>query len=262
LDVAGLVELLDKPVLFEQRLLVLQKSAPRDSHLKVLEGDYHYASRDIPMARAAYEEATNLNPGLAEAWFRLGVLYDQQGLRSKSIEMYKRAVELSRLSPHYRSNLADQYFQRGEYEDAIAQYEQISKFPLAALESARIQLLLHRLPEATALQVRAIGALEDPGADAIPENRAPWYFKLGKDSGVRLTSLNEKLCFARLNLAATMFLRSDPVAEQRITSAASACGDESFEIKALLRDHLDRLSEEQPQLGPRVREFTEKHLRE
>jgi hypothetical protein len=27
------------------------------------------------------------------------------------------------------------------------------------------------------------------------------------------------------------FLRSDPVAEQRITSAASACGDESSEIK-------------------------------
>jgi tetratricopeptide (TPR) repeat protein len=260
-DTADLAALSDKPVIFEQRLRSLQSKHPRDPHLKVLEGDYYYASHEYEKAETAYQEAVNGNPHLAEGWFRLGVLWDQKGVPGESMEMYRRAVQESTYSPKYTNNLADLHFQRGEYHKALQTYQKISMFPLAALECARIHVLLNELPEALALQERAVVALQNTSQTSKADDQAPWYLKLDRSQAIRLTTAGEKMCFARLNLAATRFLRNDLAGSARtISEAVPVCGEFAVEIKALLKSHLARLAEEQPSLAKSAFAFSSKYL--
>ena len=98
------------PVGFDQRLHQLLGELPNDPHLKVLEGDYLAGRGQANDALSKYQEAAKLDPYLAEAYFAMGVLYDQRHDIAQALAMYKQAVELAPSSPQYVCNLADQYF--------------------------------------------------------------------------------------------------------------------------------------------------------
>jgi tetratricopeptide (TPR) repeat protein len=263
LKLIDLDRLRSDPVVFERQLNQLKMESPGTSHLKVLEGDYLLIANRPDEAMSRYQEAAKLNPHLAEAYFRLGVLYDQQRRFGLSLKMYQRAVELSPSSPHYLDNLGDQYFKRGEYDRAIREYGRLDRFPLGALESAKIYRLMGELGRAHELELIANQWLEQDLVASLPENQWPWYFEISQTQGVTLATLDEKRCYARLALSATLYLRGeDAGAVEKSRRAAQVCGARSLDIKAILRWELERLAEERDELAARTESYRRKFLTE
>jgi tetratricopeptide (TPR) repeat protein len=158
------------------------------------------------------------------------------------------------LSPHYRANLAAQFFRHGEYDKAVREYTQVvDGYPLAKLEQANIMRLEGNLDEAREREQLAIEELENDSTMAsLPENSLPWVFEI-EGSKVSLPSRAQKVCYARLELSATLYLLGDEAqSAQHSNRAAQACGSQTVDIKAVIGSELDRLADEQDGLSARA----------
>jgi tetratricopeptide (TPR) repeat protein len=263
LDILDLAKLKPDPVAFEQRLNQLLKEAPKDPYLKVLEGDYLAGLGRLDDAMSRYKEAAKLDQGLAEAYFRMGVLYDQRRDIAHALTMYKRAVELAPSSPQYACNLADQYFKHGEYTEGIRVYGGIREFPLAALESAKIYRLLGDLKAANDLERVAIGWMGEPAVAKSPESRLPWSIESGGAQPVSLSTGGAQLCYAHLEFSATLYLDGDEAhAREQSERAARDCGARLGAVKATVRWELERVAQEQGDLAGRATTYSRRFLTE
>jgi len=261
-EIVDLAKLKPDPVNFEQRLKQLLQKAPRDPHLKVLEGDYLVGLGRLDDAIGRYQEAAKLDQGLAEAYFRMGALYDlRQDMRA--LTMYKRAAELAPSSPHYACNLADQYFKHGEYKEAIRIYGGIRQFPLAALDSAKIYRLLGDLKAANDLERVAIEWMGEPAVAMSPEQRLPWWFEYGGAQPVSLSTEREKFCYAHLELSATLFLDGDEAhSKDQSDRAEQDCGARLGAVKKVVGWELENVAKEREELAGRVAAYSRKFLAE
>jgi tetratricopeptide (TPR) repeat protein len=255
-ETAKLYDLMSRPVEFEQQLNRLSKEAPKDAHLKTLEGDYQLAQGRADEALRDYQAAADLNPRVAEAYFRLCVLYDMRRNSGRALQACQKAVDLSPLSPHYRANLAGQYFKHGEYQQAIHEYMLVvDGYPLAKLEMATIHRLQGDLDDAREEEQVAIEALENDSVMAsLPENSLPWIFEVSADQAVSIPSKDQKLCYARLQLSATLYLLGNETqAIENSNRAAQACRFQTRDVKAAVLDwELARLADERNDLAPKV----------
>ena len=268
LEIVDLAKLKPDLVAFDQRLNQLLQEAPQDPHLKVLEGDY-LVGRDQPdEAMNRYQEAAKLDRNLAEAYFSMGVLYDQRHDIAHALAMYKRAVELAPSSPQYACNLADQYFKHGEYTEAIRVYEGIPQFPLAALESAKIYRLLGDLKAAGQQERMAIEWMDGPAGAKPPESRLPWDIEAGNrgrggGQPVSLFTEGARLCYAHLEFSATLYLDGDEArAKEQSDRAEKDCGARLGVVKAAVRRGLKRVGEEREELAVRAAAYSRKFLAE
>ena len=261
IEIVKLADLRRDPVAFEKRLGQLRKESPKDSHLKVLEGDYLLTQNKVEEAMRQYQDAVKLNPGLAEGYFRIGVLYDRQRKSLPALQMYQRAADLSPSSPHYRDNLADQYFKRGGYAQAILEYLKLDQFPLAALEMAKVHRLLGDLGMAREKEGVAIDWLKDDTVMARPENQWPWSFELSQNQGVTIPSRPQKLCYAHLELSATLYLQGQesPAAEES-KLAMQACGAQTLDVKAVVDRELARVADERDDLAAKAEAYRRSFL--
>jgi tetratricopeptide (TPR) repeat protein len=264
LQTAKLYDLMSKPVEFEQQLHRLLKEAPNDAYLKVLEGDYELAQGRANEALRDYQTAADLNPQGAEANFRLCVLYDFLRNSGRALKACQKAVDLSPLSPHYRSNLAGQYFKHGEYQRAIHEYTQVvDGYPLAKLEMAKIQRLQGDLDEAREeLEVAVEGLASASVMASLPENALPWIVQVSANQVVSIPSQDQKLCYARLELSATLYLMgNESQAMENANRAAQACGFQTRDVKAAVLDcELVRVADERNELAPMVSAYSHKIL--
>jgi tetratricopeptide (TPR) repeat protein len=260
LRIADLDKVRPDAVLFEQRLSQLLKEAPNDPHLKVLEGGYLVSHSRWKEALARYQQAIRLNPNLAEAYFRMGVLYDYQGNLTRATEMYEQAVKLAPDSPQYASNLADQYFKHGEYQEAITAYRNTRKFTLAELELAKIFRLRGQLTDARHEGSLAIEWLGEPAVANTPENLLPWWLDSEGGQYLSLTSQNDKLCYARMELSATYYLGGDAVRAKNHADRAADCGAVLHDIRAVIAWELQRVAQEQTNLSRKAAEYRRKFL--
>jgi len=72
-----------------------EKSAkPSEAEMFLAEGDALLAQKSFSLAIRPLTEATRLDPGNAEAWFKLGLAYGGSGDYSKAIEMWKKVLEI------------------------------------------------------------------------------------------------------------------------------------------------------------------------
>ncbi|MBV9157303.1 MAG: tetratricopeptide repeat protein [Acidobacteriaceae bacterium] len=250
-------------VSFEQPLTQMLAQSPNNSYLRVLNGDNLAAQRRWNDARHEYEQAKKLNPKLAEAYFRLGVIDDKQGDIRDSIKMYEKAVDLSHHSPQYVDNLAYEYFKHGDYDQAVAEYGQILyHFPLAALESATIRRLQGDLEQAREEELTAIGWLTDSSVRSLPENQLPWYFP-GLSQYVTINTPNDKLCYAQFELSATLYLKGDANgANDHAQQALQACGSRSTDLKTAVRWEIERVADERDELKTHAQAYCQKFLSE
>jgi tetratricopeptide (TPR) repeat protein len=263
LEIVDLAKLKPDPVNFEGRLKQLLKEAPKDPYLKVLEGDYLAGLGRLDDAMSRYKEAAKLDQGLAEAYFRMGVLYDQRRDIAHALTMHKRAVELAPSSPQYACNLADQYFKHGEYTEGIRVYGGIREFPLAALESAKIYRLLGDLKAANDLERVAIGWMGEPAVAKSPESRLPWSIESGGAQPVSLSTGGAQLCYAHLEFSATLYLDGDEAhAREQSERAARDCGARLGAVKATVRWELERVAQEQGDLAGRATTYSRRFLTE
>jgi tetratricopeptide (TPR) repeat protein len=255
LETAKLHDLLSKPLDFQQQLNLLSKEAPNDPHLKILEGDYELAQGRANEALRDYQKAADLNPRVAEAHFRLCVLYDMQRNPGRALQACRKAVELSPLSPHYRANLAEQHFKHGEYARAIDEYaEVVYGYPLAKLEMATVLRLQGNLDRAREAEQAAIEELENDSVMAsLPENSLPWIFEVSANQVVSIPGKEQKLCYAHLELSATLHLMGNKSqANETSNRAAKACQFQTSDIKEVLDWELARLADERADLAPKV----------
>ncbi len=259
LATAKLYELRSKPVEFEQRLKELLKDAPDDAHLKILEGDFELAQDRRDQAMADYQKASAMNPRVAEAYYRMCVLYGMLRNPGRALAMCRQAVGHARLAPHYRANLAAQYFKHGEYQQAIREYSQVvDGYPLAKLELAKLLRLQGELDAAREKGQLAVEELMNGEVMAsLPENMLPWTFEVSREEGVSIPSKDQKLCYAYLELSATRYLMGDEShAIEDSKRAVKACGSQTSDVKAVVELELMRVAGERSELAPRVEAFS------
>ena len=258
-----LAALLRDPVTFEQRLKQALQQWPNDSHLLVLNGDYLYGQNRLDDALVEYQAAAKRNPELAEAYFRMGVIYDRKGQIGHSIDSYNEAFKLSSYSPQYATNLADEYVKHGDYGAAVTLFSPAqARYPLAALESAKIHRRLGELDEARELDITALSLLQNSSRSASPEEQLPWSFT--EDTrGVEIVEYPAKLCYAQLELSATQYLSADEKqASDNAAKAAQTCPSELSYVKSAVAWELERVADEQDELKPRATAYLEKFLRQ
>ena len=81
----------------------------------LFDGDRYYWRKDKDKATQRYQEALSMNPKLAQANFRLGVLSDHAGNSDEAQALFKKAVDLSPDTPLFRNSLAYCYYLKGQY---------------------------------------------------------------------------------------------------------------------------------------------------
>ena len=94
-------------------------------------GKEFYRGDQDQKAAAAFQEAIKLDPGLAEAHFRLGLARDALGEEKEAEESYKRAVETYRKHLEENSKDAEGHYNLGQtyaglhlYVEAVREYRQ------------------------------------------------------------------------------------------------------------------------------------------
>jgi tetratricopeptide (TPR) repeat protein len=248
----------------EQRLDEAVREFSKCAYLKVLQGDRKYFRGDLSGALADYREAVRSEPRLAEAHFNMGRILDRQDKPDSALPEYQLAVKSSPGTPRYHRNLADLYFRGKDYDNAVEQYGLISRFPLAALELAKIYRLQGRLEEARGRDEDAVRWLKDPAIQAAEEQNG-WAFDVSPIEQARLGPVAEKQCYADLELAVTRFLqREEDYAAKAVPLAFEKCSSRRTELKDILSWELHRLGTENPknpkEMGKRSDEFTKRFL--
>lgn len=248
---------------FTQRLKEANHDYPRCAYLKVLSGDQEYLKGDRKGALDDYQEAVKREPGLAEAYFDIGRIRDLEGDPDGALEPYQKAAALSP-TPAYHNNLGDLYFRRGEYDKAIEEYGQVANFPLSALEVAKVYRLQNNLDDAAGREEDAKSWLQQPAIQQAELSRA-WAFEVSPTEQVRLVRIEEKQCYAELELAVTKFLQGDEGQAARVTLPATLgesgkCHSRKKQFTEILAWELRRLSNEVPQLTKGCEEFATKFL--
>ena len=257
IDKASVMDLSDA-VAFEHKVRNdLYARRPNDPHVNVYMGDLAATQRDIPRAIQHYQIAVKAEPDLAEAYFRMGVLYDQTGDSQKAEQMYLEAVKRSATTPRYRNNLAYLLAKKGPewYDRAIEEYGRNDRYPLSAIEAALLSWFKGDVSQARDFQQQAVEWLEDVTTSDLLQNRGPWYFELGAE-GIDVVSLTEKQSLAYLSLSASVFLLGDQDLALHYRDKARTLGGPRFTyIRHVVEFSLTRLVRERPTLAWRVGAF-------
>lgn len=87
------------------------------------QSNYPQALQVIERAVAALPPQMMLPPGTAEAYFRLGWLYQNQGQYNQAIADYDKAIELDPKYVFAYNNRGIAYYSQGDYQRAIADYD-------------------------------------------------------------------------------------------------------------------------------------------
>lgn len=93
-----------------------------------------YRTDQDEKAVAAFEEATRLDPDLAEGFFRLGLAYDAIGKENEAEEAYKKSIEKYKKSFQTNDKDAEGHYNAGQayaglhlYSEAIREYRQATR---------------------------------------------------------------------------------------------------------------------------------------
>ena len=229
---------------FAKRVEALGRRRPDDPYVTAFRGDLAAVRDDYPAAQTLYSSATVKMPGLAEAWFKRGILFEKRKDWDRAEAMYTKALALSEENPRYRGNLAWLLAQGGRLDDALQEYGKISASPNAAMDAAKICWARNDYARAAALQQQALEWLGTPRQVGVPEELEPWNVA----GGGALYETAEKVCYGRLSLAASHFLRGDEAtARNRRDEVSKACPN-AVDIPNAVVSDLKWASEHNPSL--------------
>ncbi|MBV8820383.1 MAG: TIR domain-containing protein [Acidobacteriaceae bacterium] len=244
----------------EQAVAEAVSAYPECAYLRVLRGDGRVFRGDLAGALADYRDAVRREPGLGEAHFGMGNVLDRLDQPDSAVPEYEAAVRQAPDVPRYRHDLADLFFKSGAYDRAVEQYERMGEFPLAALDLAKIYRLQGRLDEAAGRDEDAIRWLREPSVVSREEGNG-WIVEVSPLKGVRLGPIEEKRCYADLELAMTRFLAGDERwAAQAVAAGFEKCSSRRKELSDILRWELHRLGSENAKLGGRSDQFAGRFL--
>lgn len=226
---------------FKEAIDTLYQQNPNDAHVNLFLGEFYAAHHQPEKAVKYYEQAIGQNPKLAEAYYDLAMLYDQQGNHEAAKVESLKAIDISPI-PKYRNNLGTIYFKQQHYEEAIKEYGRNKEYPLSALESAKIYWRLEYLSQALSYQKQAVEWLEDKSIMSKPENQEAWYFEIAPGKVIELLKLDEKKSYAYYCLSVSLYLQGDMEgAEAEVQKLRNLKVARRADINALLKANLDAL---------------------
>lgn len=145
----------------------------------------------------------------------------------------------------------------------MEQYGMVTNFPLSALAAARIYRLRGNLEAAAGREEDAIRWLKEPSVQSAEQPHA-WALDSGAEEQLRLGRLEEKQCYADLELAVTKFLQDDEsIATETVPSTighSGLCHSRRQELTDILKWELRRLGSEVPQFTNAADAFVSKFL--
>lgn len=242
-----------------------------DSYVHAFLGDIFSrlgTEEGINIALREYQKAIELNGRNAHAFAGMGIIKQQQGQLSEALEMYEKAQSISTWSPEYLNNIAYIYYQRQQYDLAIAQYEQLVRFdpffivPYSQLAHAyRLRGLEGDLRTAYTYQVGLLELLEDEDVTSQEKNQFPVFYHTGE----RLIFLSEdyqKRYYAYYSTALTSYMLKNGEAESYVSKAEGLNLDANTRsaVRSLVRYDIEILQEEQPSLESKTNKFSTKFL--
>jgi tetratricopeptide (TPR) repeat protein len=222
---------------------------PTDADLMIIEAQYWLRQENYDKARALVEAASKEDQHNAEAWFLLGLDRDLSGYTAVAVDYYRKAVDAAPASPQYRNNLARGLLELAQFQEALREYRKISQFPLARVEQALAHWAQGEMREAADVTRDALKMLGDAGLSTRFYNRRAWLFRL-PNKGIRLSSPEDKRCYALLGEAASRRLAGEAAA----VFPPAECHDPPLAIRELLADDLCRFVDRpQPTLSAAAR---------
>ncbi len=78
-------------------------------------------------ATERFQQAIDLDPGFAEAWFNLALTHQRLHVLGRAVDEYRKAVKLRPQNTDYRYALGGAYFHMEKYREAIATFEKTLK---------------------------------------------------------------------------------------------------------------------------------------
>ncbi len=90
-----------------------------DDEIYLLQGKCHEGKGDLKMARYCYRKAAHDNPGLSEAYFRIGETYKQEGMWEQAYKAFQKANDLEKQHYDFCLAMAEAALEIGETDVAI-----------------------------------------------------------------------------------------------------------------------------------------------
>ncbi len=199
---------------------------------------------------------------VAEAHYRLGIVYQQEGQPQEALTYYTAALNLADPDPlHYLGQLASLYIELKDYEQAEMTYQKIdSRFILGHQELALLRRLPGRLPETLDQQRQLVRLLDDPAVAGLPMNQEPWGFETDQ-ARIEFHGLERKQAYAWYSLSTTLYrLGKEDEAQEYLDKAQALRDPKAEEVKEVVSCDLRRLAAEQPQWRERSAEFWRRFL--
>jgi tetratricopeptide (TPR) repeat protein len=247
---------------FEDHLKPLLATAPNDPHIQIAAGNLAIFQGEPERAIEHYRQAITSDPSAAEAHYRLGIVYQQQGRLQEALTRYTEALNLADPAPlHYLGQLASLYIELKDYEQADKTYQKIdSRFLLGHQEFALIRRLQGRLPEALDQQRQLVQLLDDPAVASLPMNQDPWFFETDQVR-IEFHGFERKKAYAYYSLSTTFYLQGDEDTAREYLDKARALRDpKEEEVKEVVTYDLRRLATEQPRWKERSEDYWRRFL--
>lgn len=112
-----------------QMLLKMAAEQPKSGDLQYQIGLYRLYVEDYKGAAEVLQKATELAPGLAQAWAYLGTSSQYLGRTPEAVAAYKKAVELDPGNIPFRSTYGLLLGVNGEYEAGVAELVKVTSSP-------------------------------------------------------------------------------------------------------------------------------------
>jgi tetratricopeptide (TPR) repeat protein len=248
-------------VAFRRGMAAVSTAIPENPHGRLLAGDLAYHDHRAGDALQDYQAAYTMRPSFAEAYFRVGVVLRRRGDIAAAKAVFTRALDahpVARAIPRYSNNLAFCLAKLGSLDAALEYYGQNTQYPLSALEASRLLLQRGELTQARDFVQRAVDWLSDPQVAALPQNQGPWEFETSTD-GIQLTEPRDKLCYAHIQLAMTMFLLGNEPGANDVIQRVS-CAGVVADVRDIVTWDLERIRHANADLAEQIEIFQRRIL--
>ncbi|MEW6620890.1 MAG: tetratricopeptide repeat protein [bacterium] len=249
------------PEVVERQIEFILEEDREDPHALVLMGDLYASLDNMAMAEGYYKKALKSATETASAYFGLGIIYQKQNKTEDALKMYKQAVRLSKWNEHYLDNLAYLYLKKGDYRNAIENYQLILtldyEFLLTYCEIAIAYWLMGDLDMAVRYQDRLVSLINDDNIAKLDKNNGVWFFEAGREA-VSLYSIEEKRYYALLSLSVTHFLSGRQEEADKYAQEAKAIEIATkADIKHLVLFDLHRFKDKHPAYSNQIERYRE-----
>lgn len=100
---------------------------PEDVILHRRLGELYLQGKDLDRALTHFEDVVKLDPTCADMHNKLGKIYLTKDYNQKSIAQYRQAVELKKLNPEFREDLAMALYCSGELSSAVVELQKAAR---------------------------------------------------------------------------------------------------------------------------------------